>query len=194
MFNDILSRMEIHEALKIAGGAGTLLMFIPMSLEVIKRNGDGQSFSTWLLWAMLDSILAASTIVQHGNFLLPLGYAMGGWILTGLLIMKGRFAWGRLDSVVLALVLVCLAGWGLGGARTAIIFATLATTFATVPGFIELWRHPQRAVGNVWVGFVLTNTLSFAGGAAMTVEERFSPAVFAILSLLMVIASRKPAP
>ena len=53
-------------------------------------------------------------------------------------------------------------------------------------------RLPQRAVGNVWVGFVLTNTLSFAGGTAMTVEERFSPAVFAILSLLMVIASRKP--
>ncbi|HEY1662604.1 MAG TPA: hypothetical protein VGI03_09315 [Verrucomicrobiae bacterium] len=193
MFNVIFLQMEIHGVLKIAGGVGTLLMFIPMTLEVIKHNGDGQSFSTWLLWAMLDSILAASTMVRHGNFLLPLGYAIGGWILTALLVMKGRFAWGRLDNVVLVLVIACVAGWRLGGARAAIIFATLATVIATLPGFIELWRHPQRSVGNVWMGFVLTNALSFAGGTAMTVEERFSPAIFAILSLFMVIASRKPA-
>jgi len=183
--------MEVHEALKIAGGGGTLLMFIPMIMEIIKHNGAGQSFSTWLLWAMLDSTLAASTIVQHGNYLLPLGYAIGGWALTLSLVMMRRFAWGRLDSAVLGLVLVCLAGWKFGGARTAIIFATLATVLATIPGFIELWRHPQRTVGNVWAGLALTNTLSFAGGTAMTVEERFSPAVFAALSLMMFLASRK---
>lgn len=191
MFNAILSGMDFHAALKIAGGVGTLLMFIPMTLEIIKHQGAGQSFSTWLLWAVLDSTLAASTIVQHGNYLLPLGYAIGGWALTGLLVMKGKFAWNRLDNAVLVLVLVCLVGWKLGGARTAIVFATIATSLATIPGFIELWRHPQSSVGNVWAGFALTNCLSFAGGTAMTIEERFTPAIFAILSLLMFLASRK---
>jgi hypothetical protein len=186
--------MEFHGILKLAGGMGTLLMFIPMAREIIKRNGAGQSFSTWLLWAMLDSTLAASTIIQHGNFLLPLGFAVGSWVLATLLVIKGRFAWGWLDSAVLAFVLVCLAGWIFGGARMAIIFATLAIALATLPGLIELWRHPQRSVGNVWAGFALTNTLSFAGGTAMTIEERFSPAIFAILALMMVIASRKKTP
>jgi len=183
--------MEIHETLKIAGGVGTLLMFIPMAWEIMKSNGAGQSFSTWLLWAMLDSTLAASTIIQHGNFLLPLGFAIGGWTLTTLLVIKGRFAWTRLDSAVLVLVLICLTGWVLGGARTAIIFATLGIALATLPGFLELWRHPQRAVGNVWIGLALANALSFVGGTAMTIEERFSPAVFSILAFMMINASRK---
>src|ERR1700722_13255992 len=115
--------MGFHEILKIAGGVGTLAMFIPMAREVIRRNGAGQSFSTWLLWSILDSILAASTMIRHGNYFSPLGYAIGGWILTALLISRNRFEWGRLDSAVLVLVLGCLIGWEREGARMAIVFS-----------------------------------------------------------------------
>ena len=54
-----------------------------------------------------------------------------------------------------------------------------------------MWRNPQRTVGNIWAGYALANCLAFAGGTAMTVEERFSPAIFAVLSLLMFAASRR---
>ncbi|HVU09366.1 MAG TPA: hypothetical protein VHG89_12560 [Verrucomicrobiae bacterium] len=183
--------MDVHEVFRIAGGVGTLAMFIPMAVEIVKRAGAGQSFATWLLWAMLDTILAASTIVRNGNFLLPLGYAVGGWLLTGLLLVKGGFRWGRLDSVILGFVFVCLVSWKLGSAKTAIIFTTLATVLATIPGLVELWRNPQRTIGNIWAGYALTNAFSFFGGTAMTVEERFSPAVFTMLALLMVAVSRR---
>ncbi|HEU5395844.1 MAG TPA: hypothetical protein VFV81_01665 [Verrucomicrobiae bacterium] len=184
--------MEIHQILRIAGGVGTLAMFIPMAMEVIKRDGAGQSFSTWFLWAALDSILSLSTIIQHGNFLLPLGYAIGGWLFTVLLLVKGKFSWNRLDNVVLALVLGCLIGWKLAGARIAIVCATLATSLATIPGLVELWRRPQRSVGNVWIGYAVTNALSCAGGTAWTIEERFTPAIFTLLSLMMFAAGRRP--
>lgn len=183
--------MGFHEILKTAGGVGTLAMFIPMIREVIRRNGAGQSFSTWLLWSVLDSILAASTMIRHGNYLLPLGYAVGGWVLTALLLSRRRFEWSLLDNIVLALVLGCLIGWKLEGAHMAIVFTTLATVLATIPGLIEMWRRPERTIGNVWVGYILTNFLSFAGGTAMSIEERFSPAIFTILSFMMFLASRR---
>jgi len=182
--------MDAHEALKIAGGVGALALFVPLAIEVA-RDGGGQSFATWILWAALDTILTVSTIERHGNFLLPLGFAVGGWILTGLLLVKGRFAWVRLDNVILALVLACLASWKLGGAETALIAATVAICVAGIPGLIELWRRPQRAVGKIWGGYVVANGLSFFGGAAMTVEERFAPAMFAAYSMLMFLASRR---
>lgn len=185
--------MDWHEFLRVAGGVGTLLMFIPMAVEVVRRGAAGQSFSTWFLWSLLDTILSVSTILKHGNFLLPVGYAIGGWVLTALLLARAKFLWGRLDTVVLLLALGCLVGWKLGGTKAAIVCATLATSIATIPGLAELWRHPRHAVGNVWAGFALANALSFFGGRAMTVEERFTPAVFAGLSLLMFIVSRRPA-
>jgi hypothetical protein len=184
--------MDYHDFLKITGGIGALALFVPMAVEVIKDGGAGQSFATWMLWAALDTILTVSLFLQHGNYLLPFGFAAGGIVLTTLLLIKGRFAWGRMDNVILLLVLGCLAGWKLGGAKTATVAATLGICLAGIPGLIELWRNPQRKVGNIWGWYVLANGLAFLGGTAMTVEERFSPGVFAIYSLLMFVASRKP--
>ena len=183
--------MDFHDFLKITGGIGALALFVPMAVEVVKGGGAGQSFATWMLWAALDTILTISLLLQHGNYLLPLGFAAGGIVLTTLLLLKGRFAWGRMDNVILLLVLGCLIGWKLGGAKTATVAATLGICLAGVPGLVELWRNPQRKVGNIWGWYVLANGLAFWGGTAMTVEERFAPGVFAIYSLLMFVASRK---
>ena len=185
--------MDYHDFLKLAGGLGALVLFVPMAVEVMKDGGGGQSFATWVLWAALDTILTISIVRQHGNFLLPLGFVIGGLVVTGLLLAKGRFAWRRLDTVILALVLGCLAGWKLGGAKAATVATTMAICLAGIPGLVELWRHPQRQVGNIWGWYVLANGLAFLGGTAMTVQERFAPGVFAAYSLLMFLASRKPA-
>ena len=183
--------MDFHDFLKIAGGIGALALFVPMAVEMIKDGGAGQSFATWLLWAALDTILTISLFLQRGNYLLPLGFAVGGIVLTTLLLVKGRFAWGRMDSVILALVLGCLIGWRLGGEKTATVAATLGICLAGVPGLVELWRNPQRKVGNIWGWYVLANGLAFLGGTSMTLEERFAPGVFAVFSLLMFVASRR---
>jgi hypothetical protein len=184
--------MDFHNFLKIAGGLGALVLFVPMAVEAIKDGGAGQSFATWLLWAALDTILTISLFQQHGNYLLPLGFAVGSATLTSLLLFKGRFAWGHMESVILALMLGCLIGWKLGGAKTATVAAALGICLAGVPGLLELWRNPQRKVGNIWGWYVLANGLAFLGGTAMTLEERFAPGVFAAYSLLLFFASRKP--
>jgi hypothetical protein len=183
--------MDLHGFLKLAGGVSALALFIPMATRIVKDGGAGQSFATWLLWAALDTILAVSIIEQHGNFLLPLGFALGSAVMT-LLLAQSRFAWSRMETVTLALVLGCLAGWKLGGARIATVAATTGICLAGIPGLVELWRNPQRQVGNIWGWYVLANGLAFLGGTALTVEERFAPGVFAVFSLLMFVASRKP--
>jgi hypothetical protein len=183
--------MDIHEVLKITAGVIALLLFIPMAFQIVKDNGAGQSFATWFLWAIMDSILAASTIAGHGNFFLPLGFAIGGVAMTILLLIKRRFAWTRLDTVILALVVLCLMAWKISGARTAIVASTLATSIATIPGLVELWRNPQRTVANIWGAYVLANGLAFFGGTAMTIEERFTPAIFTVLSFVMFIAGHR---
>ena len=183
--------MDIHDILKIAGGVGALLLFIPMAIQTVKENGAGQNFATWILWAALDTILAISTIMKHGNYLLPLGFSIGGILMTVLLLVKRRFAWEKLDYVILALVVVCLVVWYTSGARTAIVASTLATSVATIPGLIELWKRPQRRVADIWGAYSIANALAFFGGTAMSIEEKFTPAIFTVLSLLMFVAGRR---
>ena len=112
--------------------------------------------------------------------------------MVALLVAKGQFTWGRFETGILILVIGCVAAWKLSGPRAATIAATMGVCIAGVPGLIAMWKQPQRDVGSVWAGYVLANGLSFFGGTAMTVQERFAPGMFALCSLAMYAASRRP--
>ena len=186
--------MDYHVSLQIAGGALALLLFIPLIRGIIKEGAEGQSCATWFLWGLLDTILTISVIEQRGNFYLPLGFAIGDISLVIVLLAKGKLRWGVFETIILVMVIGCLIGWKLAGPKIATVSATMGICFAGIPGLIELVKHPQRRIGNIWACYVLANILSFFGGSAMTIEERFAPAVFALCSLVMFAASRKTKP
>jgi hypothetical protein len=181
--------MDPHSILKIAGGALALLLFIPLIRAILKEGAQGQSCATWFLWGLLDTVLTISVIEQHGNFYLPLGFAIGDVSLVILLLLKNKFRWRLFETVILLLVIGCFVGWKLAGPKIATVSATLGICVAGIPGLVEMLKHPQRAIGNIWAWYVVANLLSFFGGSAMTIEERFAPGVFAICAVIMFAAS-----
>jgi hypothetical protein len=183
--------MDAHQFLRIAGGALTLLLFIPMIVGVRRDGGAGQSFATWILWAALDLVLFGSLVAQHGNYFMALGFAIGDAALAAVLLAKGRVVWSWFENVILFLVVASLMVWGCGGSKMATIASAVGCLIAGLPGLVTLWRNPDRKLGNIWAGYVLANALSFFGGTAMTVEERFAPGAFTVFSILMFAASRR---
>jgi hypothetical protein len=183
--------MDYHQCLQIAGGLLALLLFIPLIASIVKEGAEGQSGATWLLWGALDTILTFSLLWTGGNYLLPLGFAIGDIAVVILLVVKGKFSWSKFETVILLMVIACLGAWKLAGPMIAAISSTLAVVIAGIPGLRAMLRNPQRRIGNIWTGYVLANVLSFFGGTAMTVKERFTPGVFAFFALLMFVASRK---
>src|SRR4051812_33597087 len=167
--------MDYHDPLKIAGGVMALLLFIPLIISVLKEGAEGQSCASWFLWGLLDTVLTISVIEQRGNFFLPLGFAIGDVLLVILLLIKGRFRWGLFETAILAMVIGCIICWKLAGPKIATISATMGVCVAGIPGLLAMLKHPQRKVGNVWGGYILANALSFFGGTAMTIQERFAP-------------------
>ena len=187
--------MDYHQCLKIAGGVIALLLFIPLVITLLKEGVEGQSCATWFLWGLLDTILTISVIEQRGNFFLPLGFAIGDVLLVIFLLLKRQVRWGLFETGILAMVIGCIVGWKLAGPKIATVSATMGICVAGIPGLLAMLKHPQRQVGNVWAGYILANALSFFGGTAMTIEERFAPGIFALCALAMFAASRvkKPA-
>jgi len=182
--------MDYHSLLKISGGVLALLLFIPLIRGILKEGTEGQSCATWFLWALLDIILTVSLIEQHGNFHMPLGFAIGDLLVFVLLIVKGNFRWSLFDTAIMLMVVGCVIGWKVAGPKLATVSATLGVAIAIIPGLLEMAKHPQRKIGNVWAGYVFANLLSFFGGSVMTIEERLAPGVFAVCSLAMFVASR----
>jgi len=180
--------MDIHSFLRLAGGLLALALFLPLVMDALKRGGAGQSFATWLLWALLDAILAASIIRQHGNYLIVVGFTVGDGVMAAALLWKHRVIWGWFETAVLALVLGCLVVWNVSGPRGVTIAGTVAICVAGLPGLVALWKNPDRRLATIWALYALANAVSFFGGTAMTLEERFAPGVFAIFSLALAVA------
>jgi hypothetical protein len=185
--------MNGHDLLKLAGGVLAMALYVPMIVEIVRARGAGQNFATWGLWAVLDIILTITLWQQHGNYLLSLGFAVGGVVLAAVLLAQGSWKWGRFETVIALMVLASLAVWQFSGPRNATIAVTTAVYIAGVPGFVDMLRQPQPAAAKLWVGFTVANLLAFFGGTAMTVEERLVPAAFTVLCALMVGACWWPA-
>lgn len=186
--------MDWHDALKIFGGVLAMLMYAPLILDTFRKHGAGQSFAMWALWAGLDSTVTISLIVQRGNFWLPLGLAAGSVTLALLLLRQGRFAWSRFETVILALVVACLAVWHYSGPQWATVATTAAIVIAGIPGMAELWHNPQPALGRIWAGYTIANLLALWGGAGWTIEERFAPGVFTVQTVVFVALAYRGQP
>ncbi len=186
--------MNSHDILKLAGGLIAMGLYVPMIVEIIRARGAGQSFATWGLWAVLDSMLTITLRQQHGNYLLSLGFAVGGIVLAVVLLVQGGWAWGKFETVIALMVLASLTVWRFSGPRNATIAVTAAVCIAGIPGFVEMLRKPQPAAGKLWAGFTIANVLAFFGGTAMTVEERLVPVAFTGLCGLMAVACWWPRP
>jgi hypothetical protein len=184
--------VTLHEILKVSGGALALLMYVPLIVSAVRDKGVGHSFAMWALWAVLDCTVTISLVVQRGNFWLTAGFAAGSVVLALLLLAQGRFAWGRLETAILLLVLVCLGVWKFSGPKLATVATTLAILVAGVPGMVALWRNPQPAIARIWAGFAVANLLGFFGGTDWSVEERFAPGLFALQTLVLVALGCRP--
>ena len=49
--------MDLHDLLKLSGGALALLLYAPLIVGAIRENGAGQSYAMWALWAMLNTLI-----------------------------------------------------------------------------------------------------------------------------------------
>jgi hypothetical protein len=177
--------MEFHDFPRIASGVLALFMYVPFVLRALKDGGKGQSFAMWALWAVLDTTMTISLIVQGGNYLLTAGFSIGSIVLAVVLLAQGRATWSRFETLILTLVVICLAVWAVSGPKMATVATTAAILIAGIPGAIELWRHPEPAMGRLWGGYAVANLLALFGGHSWTVEERLAPTVFTLQTVFM---------
>lgn len=176
----------------ISGGIVAGFVYVGLCAQIwVGRNK--QSFATWVLWALIDAITAASVIVQQGNYLLPLFFSIGSLATAASIILKTKNAgWSWFETMISLLVVVCLLIWYTSGAKMATIAGTTAVLIAGLPQTVEAWKRPWDSSFLVYFGFLVANILSTIGGKDWSIEERFYPGCCAVLCVIVVaIIARK---
>jgi len=148
-----------------------------------------QSFFSFLLWAMLDTIATVTTIFKGGNYWLPLSNALGGIIVSILLAIKKQVSFSWVEASTAVLVIVCLILWYFSGPTAGIISSSLAVVIAGIPQIVETYERPSETPTGVYIIFLTANMLSFVAGKNWTIQERFYSGCTVLLCLVIVLFS-----
>lgn len=180
------------DALVWAGSILALLTYFPLWKQIVSGKAK-QNLLTWVLWGVLDTVVAATIIVQGGSFLLPVTYGMGS-IVTAFFILKSgnKTTWTWFETMVATLTIASMVIWYFSGSKIATVASTTAMLIAGIPQLIDAWKKPQDMPFLAYISYSIANCLSVAGGKSWAIEERFYPASAAIFCFLIAtLAARK---
>lgn len=175
-----------------AGSILALLTYYPLWKQI--RSGEAkQNFLTWALWGALDFVVAATIVVQGGNFLLPVIYGVGSLVTVFFIWKSGdKATWTWFETMVAFLTIASMVIWYFSGGKIATIASTMAMLIAGIPQLIDAWEKPRDMPILVYFSYFIANCLSAAGGKGWAIQERFYPTSGAIFCLLIAaLALRK---
>lgn len=162
-----------------------IVLYFPLCFQIWKGTVK-QNFATWILWGLIDGIVAASLIVQKGNWLLPATYMFGA-TTTALIILKfNKTKWRWQENVTLAMAAGCMIIWAISGPRYATIASTMASFFSGAPQAVDSYEKPHESPFWIFVCYTFANALAIFGGKSWTIEERFFPSMMTVLTIIFI--------
>lgn len=180
---------------EIIGIVFTVIAYYMLS-QIIKRNeDDGDSFSTFLLWAVLDGLCSVTDFIRDGNtWILSTVFAFGSGVIAIQLFRQGKIKWDTDDTVVTALVVVSMLIWAILGPDKGSIVATVAVLIAGLTQVKEskkvICTKKNIQYFITWTFFLIGSIFFFFGKITTDcndfIKERLYPAIDGIVSVFMV--------
>lgn len=151
-------------------------------------NDVHQNVITWILWTILDAFIMFSSIAA-GNKRpwAPMGYTLGSILVTIIILTKGEWHWGLVETIALIGVTIATIFWVKAGPKSAVIASTLAMTIAGIPAIYDAWFQPDYGSWWLWGGVAFSCILTCYGAKAWTIEDRFFPCASFIFNIGMMI-------
>lgn len=176
----------------LIGFIADLFIFIDI-LKAKEEDLEDQSFSTWMLWGLLDAITTIAVILQHGNYELSAIYAFCSFSIATLLFVKNERRWGWLEWATSGGVLTCLVIWWHFGNQATTIAGTTAVVISGIPLAKQTYLYPEKAPTKVYLLFCAASSLSLLGAKNWSIEESlYAEATLGISIIFTILSLRKP--
>ncbi len=183
--------------LEIIGGLFCILGYYLTSRHIQKFKDDQTiSFSSFLLWAIIDFITAIALALAGGKTTLPIIFVLGSTTIAFLLFIEGKRKWQPFDWIVSFSIFICLVIWGIS--RNNIITAlsaTIAVMIASLPQIRNSFLYPDKNTTIIWIAFLAANFVfliephsNWADWEEFT-KDRICPAANGLMNLLVLLGN-----
>lgn len=170
--------------LAFVGGIIGLVAFLLLIIELLRSTTE-QNFAAFFLWALLDGIATATTIIEGGNYWLALSNATGSAMITIILIVKKQVSWTWIETMTAILVVICLFVWFTSGELAGIVASSLAVLIAGIPQMVDTFRRPESTPSLPYAVFFIGNVISLMAGKEWSIEERFYQCISMTITIVI---------
>ncbi len=126
----------------IASAVGAYVIWGYQSLRKDLKPGEGPSFSSLLLWSIIDIIMWWSTRRAENDQTLIATYTILTVALTLIVLIKKRYGWSKTDSFVAVVALMCLVISYSTTPILAVLCGALSVASAGIPNLVKVYQNP----------------------------------------------------
>lgn len=162
---------------------------VPLILGTLKQKEDGsQTLTTWGLYFLLDIITMFSSNKIDGSYVILLGFSVGSFVMSSILLYQGRIGWTWLETIMIILVGLCIGAWLTSGPYMAVIFGIMSEVIVGINLIIKTWKNPVVKYNLVgYVVFLIVSLLTFATAEDLSIKQAGYAICETILSIIILI-------
>ena len=165
-------------------GFVVIAAYLPYIRAILKKRATPEKAS-WLIWAVIDSLLLYGMFVRHVVNGQILGTVAVIWIVAALALFDGEAGWSRVDKVcltstVVGLILIIV------NPTWSIVLLAITSFVGAIPTFYSTWRDPTREVRVTWAMYWVSCVLTVIAIPAWSVSAGAQPISFLIVQTTMV--------
>jgi len=177
------------------GAALAVGVLIYLALSILLKKIPPTSPASWLMWTVLDSLLAITSFIAAPSqlgWLMPAGWVLGALLCTVATFVRGRWTWGYGESLCAVSASVAAYYWLTTGAVAGVVAGTIAMTVAGIPLLVEMTQKPVRGTFIVWLVTVLACSFMLLG-SDMTLVGMFLPVGSFLYNAALALLVLRPA-
>lgn len=176
--------MGIFKGLALFFGLGTSVLLWIVILKSGKKQGS--SFASFMIWGVLNSMLATSIWLQGGNYSLVALYALTSFITGVCIVWVQGVRWTPDDTVIAVIAILCMVSCFGRTAYYVTIVSTIATLLGCLPQFRDIRKNPDHQKYWPWIGFGLSHICSIAAGTEWSIPQRFYPTCCLVSTAILI--------
>jgi hypothetical protein len=133
--------MNVLTFLIVASAICAYVLLAKDALEKITKGESGISFSSLLLWSIIDCIMLVNTIRADNDYALILTYTVLTIILTLILVFKKQYMWSKSDTLIALIAFSCLIVSYLTPPQIGVACGALSIACAGIPNIIAIAKN-----------------------------------------------------
>lgn len=173
------------ETLSVLAGLLYLAAFAPY-IRAILRQETKPATTSWIIWAILDTILLVGMVVEQTVNGQIAGAVLGSWAVVLLAFRYGSSGWTTLDRICFGGALLAIVLWQLfDDPLVGILTSLLAYSIGFAPTIASALKDARRENTAAWSLFWISSLCSLLAIPVWNVAYAAQPITFFVMNSVM---------